>query len=151
MNEDLLGYNRSLKDYVEIWITDGREIENYIPWKLLVSVLSMDLFRKKWINLKESGKTTRIELEVKPEIMDKESFGKFDSFDQAFTNLYSRKDGIVLNNSQREIIAKHLSSKKVDIAREVSKLWDAQSFVEPLNTKMERIVSIIKKANGLLT
>jgi len=44
-----LDAENSLKDYVHIWITSGREIENYIPAELFEQVLFSDQFRRHFI------------------------------------------------------------------------------------------------------
>lgn len=58
-----LDAENSLNDYVHIWITSGREIENYIPAELFEQVLFSDQFRRHFIYVSdESGKRKKITL-----------------------------------------------------------------------------------------
>lgn len=70
LRNSIKGYNSSIDDYVKVWITDGREIENYIPKEVFLQVLTSKEISKKYIIENKS----RISLEIDVDLMDGKEF-----------------------------------------------------------------------------
>jgi predicted ATPase len=66
-----LGENKQIEDYVKIWITEGRETENYVPKDLFYEVLSTAPFRK--TSIKEDN---RVNLVVNSSLIEPSDFTK---------------------------------------------------------------------------
>lgn len=134
------GIDTELEDYFKIWISEGREIENYIGKELLFDVLTMKGFKREYIG---TGKHKK-DLEV---ISSQEfEFEKFDSFDEAISNSYKFKESQTIDKVTQENIALSYAGKKVQIAREVAKKWDRKHAVYyELEANMEELVAFIRK------
>jgi len=136
------GEENFLKDYVKIWLTDGRETENYVPEELFLDVLNLNEFKRK---------ETKIEkMKVKLVSNKKVSFSRFDSFDVAFAEMYSLENGDDITDEIKKTISKHYSAKKVPISKKIVELWKDKHYSKTLRSEMEELVEMIKKANGLL-
>lgn len=149
LDTNLSGQKRSLKEFVKIWLTDGRETENYVPINLFKNVLTSKPFAKSWVNGTKGNKFKRIELDVKPELMDKDAFGQFDSFDCAFTAMYKRKDGLPLDDKIKTAISNKYSKDKVKIAKEIVLKWEEKHYSRDLKNDVEQLIQMIRTANGM--
>ncbi|KOO16503.1 hypothetical protein AKJ18_04190 [Vibrio xuii] len=141
-NGDNIGLDSSLEDYVQVWISEGREIENYICKDLLFDVLTMKGFKRESIGQKDKHR----KLEMKTTQASNFNFGKFDSFDLAISNCYQYEDGSELDEPAIKNIASSYSSKKVQIAKEiVDRLNKSHCSVLDLENKMKDLVDFIRK------
>jgi hypothetical protein len=137
-----LGEEKSLKNYVKIWLTSGRETENYVPIELFKEVLSLDEFKRKKTTLNKKNVNFNLDkIDV--------TFGIFDSFDVAFTAMYSLENGEDMTDEIKKTISSHYSGKKVSISKKVVELWEDKHYSSSLRTEMEELVNMIRKANGL--
>lgn len=149
MNKALIGHKRSLKEFVHIWLTDGRETENYVPFSLLKKTLSSKPFVKSWVNEIKNKKSQRVILKTNQSLMDDSDFGEFDSFDVAFSKMYEREDGVVLDDKIRSAIASKYSKDKVKISKEIVKGWEDHHYDPALSQSIEHIVKMINSSNGI--
>jgi hypothetical protein len=139
-----LGENKQIEDYVKIWITEGRETENYVPKDLFYEVLSTAPFRK--TSIKEDN---RVNLVVNSSLIEPSDFTKYDSFDTFFAKMYEKEDGATLNSEQQRKIALKYSSNKVNIAKEIVKKWvDNHYSGSDLKNNLNQIIDFILEANG---
>ncbi|WHX47912.1 ATP-binding protein [Paenibacillus woosongensis] len=141
-----LNAENSLKHYVYIWITSGREIENYIPGELFEQVL-FDQFRREFIYVKdETAKRDKIALSF---TLDASSLGLYDSFDVFYANKYHLIDGRPLEHSKIIDISNDLSKKKVQIATSIVEKWETKHYDNgtDLKEKLADIIEHIKRAN----
>lgn len=134
------GLDSSLEDYVKVWISEGREIENYICKDLLYGVLTKKGFKREAIGQKDKRK----ELEMRITQASNFNFGKFDSFDQAIASCYQYQDGSQLDESAIKNIASSYASKKVQIAKAiVDNLNKTHCSAFDLENKMKDLVEFI--------
>ena len=134
------GLDSSLEDYVKVWISEGREIENYICKDLLYGVLTKKGFKREAIGQKEKRK----ELEMRITQASNFNFGKFDSFDQAIASCYQYQDGSQLDESAIKNIASSYASKKVQIAKAiVDNLNKTHCSAFDLENRMKDLVEFI--------
>jgi hypothetical protein len=132
-----------IKDFVEVWVTAGREIENYVPEKLFRDILLEPPFRKEFIKSDDGAKCL---LEVNSENI---VFGEFDSFDSAFAAAY-KEDGKPVNDKAKQKISEKYSQNKVEIAKAVVGKWDSQRHNQfDLGERIKSLVDLIKKANAM--
>ena len=136
------GEEKVLKDYVKIWLTDGRETENYVPLELFKEVLSLDEFRRKKTTLNKKNVNFNLD-------KSRVSFEKFDSFDVAFTAMYTLENGEDLSDEIKKTISSHYSRKKVAISKKVVELWEDKHYSSSLRDEMKELIDMIMKANGL--
>ncbi|GAA0812893.1 hypothetical protein GCM10009111_07460 [Colwellia asteriadis] len=139
-NRKVQSNGKSLRDYFHIWITEGREVENYIPKDLLFDVLSNNKFKRTRIGPK--GKIRQLKLAVEPTNF---TFNKFDSFDVAISSAYTYDDDTKLNNGDRSNIAKGYAGKKVQIAKSIVDKWDKHTTdVYQLKGEIIKLVDFIR-------
>lgn len=142
-----LDAENSLKDYVHIWITSGREIENYIPAELFEQVLFSDQFRRHFIYVSgETGKREKITLSF---TLDGSSPGLYDSFDVFYANKYHLEDGTPLKHSDIANISNDLSKKKAQIAKSIVEKWELGHYDKgtDLQKRLADVIEHIKRAN----
>lgn len=141
-NRDNCGLDSSLEDYVKVWVSEGREIENYICKDLLYEVLTKKGFKREAIGQEENRK----ELEMRATQASNFNFGKFDSFDKAISSCYQYQDGSQLDELAIKNIALSYASKKVPIAKAiVDKLNKTHCSEFDLENKMKDLVEFIRK------
>lgn len=147
LRKSINGYKASIDDYVKVWITEGREIENYIPKESFVQVLASDEIRKKYIV--ENKK--RVNLKIDIDLMKDKKFGKYESFDVFFTQLYKQENDVICTEQQRKKIAEHYSNKKVEIASRIAKIWKKEYYESNslLKTRIIDLIKFIKLSNGI--
>lgn len=138
------GCRTDIREFVNIWITTGRETENYIPKTLMSDILSSDNFRKKYIRI---GKTKH-NISIDDTLRDNISFSCFESFDVAFSKMYKYENKKDIDVSLLDKISSHYSSDKINIAREVVKRWKDEYYSDELKKQIENLVKMISKANG---
>lgn len=152
-----------LEEHAMLWITAGREIENYIPEALFEKVLRNDFFKKsyilhgnKQIELLQSCKTSG--MEYKP----------IDSFDDYFVYLYDFDKNKIMNQFKDSItnkeefsdLMKKLEQKKNKVLKNISKVeiakhivleWENYGEYESydLQSKMIEMTERIRKSNGM--
>jgi AAA15 family ATPase/GTPase len=140
-----IGVNKQLDDYVQFWITEGRETENYIPKELFVEILSESQFKREYI----IENKTRKNLEIDKTLIDTQDFNKYDAFDYFFSKMYKFDDNSDLTDEQRKNIAVSISDKKVEISRKIVEKWNTTHTSVTLKKQIITIIDFIKTANGL--
>ncbi|MNN07703.1 hypothetical protein D3C81_1205340 [compost metagenome] len=152
---------KNLEDYSMLWITEGREIENYVPKELFEEVLSMEQFRKHYIL--HRGKQVNLHLVTEAHGAD---YARLDSYDDFFVYLYDFNEEEIRAKFQDSLtceadfqaLMKELGEKKknvlkdvskVNIAKAVARVWDrlGEDDVYDLKPKMEELIRRIKEAN----
>lgn len=147
LRKSINGYNSSIDDYVKVWVTEGREIENYIPKEIFVQVLTLSEISKKYIIENKS----RVNLEIDVDLIKDKEFQQYESFDVFFTQLYKQENGMNCTEQQKKKIAEHYSSKKVEIASKVAKMWKKEYYENnnELKTRIIELTKLIKLSNGI--
>jgi len=146
LKKDEIGLEKNISDYIKFWISDGRETENYIPKELFDDVLS-SLFIRDHIKVGETYEVVKIK--DKPEIASI-PFGKYDSFDCTFSNIYKFENNSELDEIAKKNIADFYSKKKVKISKEIVTLWKDEHYnTLDLRTEIQKIVDLIITANGI--
>lgn len=141
-NADNIGLDSSVEDYVKVWISEGREIENYICKELFFEVLTEQGFKRETIGMGSN----RRELELKATQSSDFTFKKFDSFDKAIANCYQYKDRTQLNDAEIKNIALSYANKKVSIAKSVvDKLNRTHCSIFDLENQMENLINFIRR------
>lgn len=144
-----IGRRGNLQDFVKIWLTDGRETENYIPEDLLFNILSQPPFRKEEMEISGSA-VPRRKVKVDFGTRGQLNFGKFDSFDQCFSKMYLWEDGSTVDASSLAKIADKYASAKVEIAKAVVKQWEGSHYSAQLQAEIVDLITLVKRANGML-
>lgn len=141
-NANNVGLVSTINDYVKVWITEGREVENYISKELLFEVLTSQGFKREFI-----GKgNERKELALKSTDASDFIFEKFDSFDKAISECYQYQDTSQIEDSSLCNIALSYASKKVPIAKAVvEKLNKTNCSMFDLEVKVRDLVDFIRK------
>jgi len=141
-HDNTMGLEATLDDYLKVWITEGREIENYICKDLLFDVLVGKGFKREMIGRGDDAKKVELETTRSTDFV----FGKFDSFDKAISKCYQYQDGSKLDESSIDNIALSYANKKVSIAKSiVDKLDSSHCSKLDLHENMEALVSFIKR------
>lgn len=141
-NADIAGLDSTVEDYVKVWITEGREIENYICKDLFFDILTSQGFKRESIG--RGG--DRKELGLKSTQASDFIFEKFDSFDKAISDCYQYQDATQLEDSSLSNIALSYASKKVPIAKAVVDKLDKTHFsMFDLENKVKDLVEFIRK------
>ncbi|WP_216830612.1 ATP-dependent nuclease [Alkalihalobacterium elongatum] len=135
---------------LKLWITEGREIENYIPEELLISVLSSEDFVKKYIMVKDENTGNRRKENIYIQEAKGRNFNQFDSFDQYISTLYINEEGCALTPEQQTRVANNISQDKNAIAIKICEHWDIQHYSKfDIKENIEEIIDLIYLANGL--
>ncbi|ABV87195.1 hypothetical protein Spea_1872 [Shewanella pealeana ATCC 700345] len=141
-NADNTGLDSSVEDYVKVWITEGREIENYICKDLLFGVLTEQGFKRESIGKGEERKELELTITQSSDFI----FEKFNSFDKAISDYYQYQDQTLLDESTIKNIALSYANKKVPIAKAiVKKLTKTHCSILDLESQMEHLVAFINK------
>lgn len=136
---------RSLKEYAYIWVTTGREIENYIPKSLLDDVIFSEAYLRKYVYVKtDTGERTRKNLKY---TVDETSLGLYESFDENYAKKYTFDDDCQLLPEQLTGIADDLSKKKASIAKSIVERWQLVHYSDELKKEIADLIEHIKKAN----
>ncbi|MGX5515371.1 ATP-dependent nuclease [Bacillus cereus] len=142
----------SLNDRIKIWVTEGREIENYVPISLMQDVL-VNKSRRQSV----SGVPVKIDIK---KIKSKEvHIRKEESFDNFFGKMFvidkSRYKKNKINNSKtlkdlQAIISRDdFAGPKNEIAGLVSAKWQEDHFKgSDLQKRIKEVVALIYSANG---
>ncbi|WP_341509092.1 ATP-binding protein [Photobacterium damselae subsp. damselae] len=139
---DNAGLDSTLDDYVKVWITEGREIENYICKDLLFDILTSQGFKRESIGQRNNYK----KLSLKSTQASDFIFEKFDSFDKAISDCYQFDDNTQLDASSLSNIALSYASKKVPIAKAVvDKLDKTHCSMLDLENRLKDLVDFIRK------
>ncbi|KEO84278.1 ATP-dependent nuclease [Tumebacillus flagellatus] len=141
------GHDRSLSDFVYVWVTKGREIENYIPHELFLKVLMNEDHKKHRVKSGEEMKKLIFNLKG----LGDEEFGQYDSFDKFFSKIYSFEDGGSLGEIELGKVSDSLSNSKSSIAKSVVGMWKDINWYEHLDLKknIAEVMEKIKLANGI--
>ena len=139
---DNSGLDSTVEDYVKVWITEGREIENYICKDLFFNVLTSQGFQRESIGKGDNRK----DLKLKSTQASDFRFEKFDSFDKAISACYQYQDSTQLGEPALSNIALSYASKKVPIAKAVvDKLDKTHCSMFDLENKLIDLVNFIRK------
>ncbi|MFS0765679.1 ATP-dependent nuclease [Peribacillus phoenicis] len=137
------GHESSLSNYLEVWITEGREIENYIPHELFERIIKKDEFLRKRIKVNDISRNL-----VYTE--DSNILGQYDSFDEFFAKKYKYDDNTPLSSTEINNISSSYSQKKVLIAQELVNEWGVEDYgAFDLKEKIDGIIKLILRANGM--
>lgn len=125
-----------LKDFCYVWITYGKEIENYIPRELL---------KKAVMEIHNTRKYKRNEKFLPAK------FERFNSFSEYLANMYRTEKGRKLNKDQKKVVKSLIANKKVPIAYYVAKNWDDKYYKDnkELTNSLIELIKCIKKANKM--
>ncbi|HHK5547688.1 TPA: ATP-dependent endonuclease [Bacillus thuringiensis] len=129
--------------YIHLWITHGREIENYIPSKVLRDIFINDLRR-----YKVDGR----EITPNETIINTIKFDLFDEFNKIFPEIYLyNKDREPINEKDKRNIEDWFNRLKTELAKVVSNKWQSAYFEDSIELKQEiqQVINKIKEANGL--
>ncbi|WP_064436020.1 AAA family ATPase [Pseudoalteromonas neustonica] len=136
-----IGTESSLDNYFKVWITGGREIENYLCKDLLFDILIAKGFKRDVVGKKDCRKL----LELKAANSSDFIFNQFDSFDKAIANCYQFADKSPLDESTLNNIALSYAGKKVSIAKAVSeKLTKLHCTPYDLQEQITNLVKFIR-------
>ena len=125
-----------------MWVTEGREIENYICKNLFFDVLTSQGFKRESIGQGDNHK----KLSLKSTKASDFIFEKFDSFDKAISDCYQFDDATQLDASSLSNIALSYVRKKVPIAKAVvDKLDKKHCSILDLENKLKDLVDFIRK------
>lgn len=133
---------KDMSEFVVLEVTNGREIENFVPTELFEQVLFDEIFLRKYImenkvrkNLKVSDRSV--------------TFDNFAAFDEAFSQKYIFEDDTVLSPEQYRKIANDLSNKKTNISKQIVEKWKETHYTAELNDMMGRLINHIMRANNI--
>lgn len=141
-NADNAGLDSTLDDYVKVWITEGREIENYICKDLLFDILTSPGFKRESIGQRNNNKKLSLKSTQATDFI----FEKFDSFDKAISDCYQFDDSTQLDAPSLSNIALSYASKKVPIAKAVvDKLDKTHCSMFDLENNLKDLVDFIRK------
>ncbi|AIA73370.1 hypothetical protein FF32_00510 [Halomonas campaniensis] len=141
-NAENIGLCSTVEDYVKVWITEGREIENYICKDLFFDILTSKGFKRESIGQGSDSKGVELKLTQASEFC----FEKFDSFDTAISECYQYKDGTQLEEKSKKNIALSYANKKVSIAKALAdKLDKIHCSMFDLEDKIKDLVEFIRK------
>ncbi|HDR7379537.1 MULTISPECIES: ATP-dependent nuclease [Bacillus cereus group] len=147
LDKQKIGHDKLLSDYVYVWVTEGREIENYVPHELFMSVLQQDGFLRKYVRVgHEKEKKDLIFTNEEGE----EPFGKYDAFDEYFAQKYTFSNGDVLEDKEQSKIAVSYSQKKNAISKALVEKWTMEAYkMYDLKNQLAQVIEYIKRANCL--
>ncbi|MGE7687087.1 ATP-dependent nuclease [Peribacillus simplex] len=140
--------NRERKDRVKLWITSGREIENYISHETLSEVCMT--FKKEYI-LYENKRVDFEEPNIKN--LPAVSFSTKHSFDEYFAELFLSSELLSKYPEEKfkEVAVKKISKifNKIFVAKRVVKKLDSNEYLSvKLKEDIKPLLSLIEKANG---
>lgn len=154
---------KDLEKYSMLWITEGREIENYVPKKLFEAVLITEPFIRSYIQ--HNGKRANLSLSNEE---NEDDYKITDSYDDFFIYLYKfdvnqirtrfadsindEQDFVKLMDEleeKRRNVLKNMS--KVEIAKAVTAEWNNFRGEDEydLKSKIDELIERIKAANGI--
>ncbi|MEM6189245.1 ATP-dependent nuclease [Shewanella scandinavica] len=142
VDTNIEGLDSSIKDYVKVWITKGREIENYICKELFFDTLTSKGFKRESIGKGNNRKM----LELKSGNTSDFNFGKFDAFDKAIADFYQYQNGDPIDRLTSDNIALSYANKKVQIAKSISgKFHKSNCSVFDLEDRIKDLIEFIRK------
>lgn len=142
------GHEKLLSDYVYVWVTEGREIENYVPHKLFMNVLQKEAFLRKYVKVGEAQEIKNLMFNTNEG--ETELFGKYDAFDEYFAQKYTFSNDDVLEDKERSKIAVSYSQKKNAISKALVEEWKMEDYkMYDLKEKLAQVIEYIKRANCL--
>ncbi|HDR7161348.1 TPA: AAA family ATPase [Bacillus cereus] len=142
------GHEKSLSDYIYVWITEGREIENYVPHNLFMNVLQKKVFLRKYVKVGEAQEIKDLVFNTNEE--GKGLFGKYDAFDEYFAQKYTFSNGDALEDKERSKIAVSYAQKKNAISKALVEEWTMEDYkIYDLKEKLAQVIEHIKRANCL--
>lgn len=146
--ENSLNADQGLSESILLWVTDGREIENYVPvrlWQMLDSEKAKGLKRTR------AKDTNGNDIQLEFSLDNKFSVGRFDDFANRLAGAYRSKGGKVNEKRVIEKLKHFHDSQKVNLAEFFASAWEAGDFENSvgLNVKMDLLISKIRAANGL--
>jgi energy-coupling factor transporter ATP-binding protein EcfA2 len=133
------------KDYIKIWQTAGREIENYVPEMLWLKMATVDILWRKTV------KVGGVQVQLKRKEPDQIGFQRYTNFADFLYRWYSTDNGFDLSSDQKEIVKFH-DSKKVEIAKFMAEKWSSvpvDQWLLDLHSQVSDLVKQIKVANGI--
>lgn len=148
LDESKSGHEKLISDYVHVWVTQGREIENYIPHSLFINILQKEDFSRKYVEVGEAKERKKLIFDINK--LEKPQFGQYDSFDEYFANGYVFEDGKALDYKEKSKISSSYSKKKNNISKSLVAEWSLDDYgMYDLKEQILKVVGFIKRANGL--
>ncbi|MDN3017175.1 AAA family ATPase [Paenibacillus sp. BSR1-1] len=143
--KDKIDSDIEIKKRVFLWITEGKEIENYVPHDCFIN--AMPSLRQR-INT-ASGP---IYVQIKnPKSLNFNAKPEYE-FDVFFSNLFVRSDGKRMKKEFKNRIKRGLSSNKTDVAIEVLKHWQLSYYdKENFLFDIASCINMIIKTSNLKT
>ncbi|WP_285767520.1 ATP-binding protein [Peribacillus sp. SI8-4] len=149
--KDRLDETNAASPYVYLWITDGREIENYIPKDKLTQVICNEIKHRSRFTYVNENKETIVHQfdEPNPKIISEMDFIESFSFDEFFAQMYVHESELENQHLKNSIIKNVGSSfNKIEIAKKVALIWDIKDLNdENLNNHMKNVIQFLDKAN----
>ncbi|MDA2157941.1 hypothetical protein [Bacillus cereus group sp. Bc253] len=119
---------RSARENFGVWVTDGKEIENYVPHRVFLQIFS-----------EEKGFMRRDEkLDIKK--LKGKKFGKKDTYSDFYSNLYDNEFKEKIKNST-------FFKEKVNLAEKVTEKWEELDSLD-LEGQIDKLYKFIKKSNS---
>lgn len=143
-----LSANRDLAPFVYQWITDGREIENYVPKKLFIKVICEDIKKRNYFDYTKENRRHFFENPNPDRVSDMDFENSF-SFDEFFARMYIREEELE-NESLVKAIINNVSKSfdKVLIANKITEFWDDSVHSNSqLNNHLGKIMQMLENAN----
>ncbi|TWT05863.1 ATP-dependent endonuclease [Planomicrobium sp. CPCC 101079] len=146
--KERLDERTELEGYVYQWITDGREIENYLPKDLLTRVIYEKIPHRKHFRYDKEKRIHYFD-EPNPEMVRRRDFNLSYSFDEFFSLMYIREKELGDDDLEKAIIKTvSRSFDKIDIADKATQLWDEMKNNNPsLDLHMEKVIELLIAAN----
>lgn len=142
--------NGDISNFVKIWLTEGRETENFVPKRIFLDILSSAPFCKSEVIENDSGQKKVIGLEIDKSLQVNIKFEKYESFDVCFSKMYKRSDGVQISSAIQKIISEKYAGNKVAIANSVVKKWQVSDYTPQLSRDITEVVAMIRRANGIV-
>ncbi|WP_170971665.1 ATP-dependent nuclease [Peribacillus simplex] len=145
---DRLNANRDLAPYVYQWITDGREIENYVPKELFIKVICEKIKKRSYFDYTKEKLRHFFENPNPDRVSDRDFENSF-SFDEFFARMYIREEELE-NVSLVKAIINNVSKSfdKVLIANKITELWDDSLHSNSqLDNHLGKIIQMLENAN----
>ncbi|HDR8127636.1 ATP-dependent nuclease [Bacillus thuringiensis] len=115
------------RDNFGVWVTAGKEIENYVPHKVFLDIFSKE---KGFMRSKDKPNINKLKGKM---------FGKNDIYSNFYSGLYD-------NRKKKRIIKSSFFRNKVKLAEKVTEKWNRLDSLD-LNYRIKDLYEFIKKTN----
>ncbi|WP_349768583.1 ATP-dependent nuclease [Priestia megaterium] len=115
------------KNNFDLWVTKGKEIENYVPHNIFLDIFTKEKKFKRKSEIPE------------PKRLKGKTFGESDSYINFFALLYDQR-------KKKRIVNSHFFTDKVKLAEEVTLKWKEINTLD-LDKQIEKLYLFISKSN----